>query len=248
MKQEITVVACANAMPSQPYLARGFNAFKKSCESFGFEPLILGWGEPWGGLGSKPKLLKKAIEARLIKTPYILFVDAFDVVFSRSPELILEQWLDTKLPATEVTWNAELFCFPNHSYGQFFPETNSPFRYLNSGASIGTTDAYLRATKQMNVDTWLNDYRTESGQMYERNDQNDWMEKFLFGQCGEDEPKMELDYQCEIFQTIFGTEESWFAVNEMYNLKTKEYPAVWHFNGPGKSHPLFDKILTKLGY
>lgn len=48
--------------------------------------------------------------------------------------------------------------------------------------------------------------------------------------------------------SIFGAEESWFDVDELYNEKTQEYPAVWHFNGPAKSSPLFDKILTKLGY
>ena len=256
MKQEITVVACANAEPTQPYLVRGFNAFKESSRKFGFEPLILGWNEPWGGLGSKPKLLKKAIESRQIDSEYIIFADAFDVVFDSSPDSILAEWRAI-FKGESIVWNAELNCFPNGSYAQFHPETDSPFCYLNSGLSIGKTSDYLAACQQMKVDDWLDDHRKPDGSMYERNDQNDWMEKFLFGQCGENEPKMKLDTGCNLFQTICGVPEEGIEkfyyydnkhVRWFYNTTTFAHPMAFHFNGPAKTSPLFDKILTHLGY
>lgn len=245
MKQEITVVACANAEPTQPYLVRGFNAFKESSRKFGFEPLILGWGEPWGGLGSKPKLLKKAIESGQIDSEYIIFADAFDVVFTQSPESILTswRWLHSEEP---VLWNAELYCFPNQLYAACHPETSSPFRYLNSGLSIGKSQDYLAACEQMQVETWLDDHMLPNGAMYERNDQNDWMEKFLFGQCAPDEPRMILDHECLLLQTICGVPEEWFE--GLFNKRTQSSPMAFHFNGPAKTSPLFDKILSHLGY
>jgi hypothetical protein len=250
MKQEITVVACANAEPTQPYLVRGFHAFKESSRKFGFEPLILGWNEPWGGLGSKPKLLKRAIESGQIDTEYIIFADAFDVVFSESPLLVLDVWHEA-FDGNPVLWNAELSCFPNQGFAQCHPETNSPFRYLNSGLSIGKTSDYLAACQQMKVDEWLDDHRKPDGSMYERNDQNDWMEKFLFGQCADDEPKMILDTDCVLLQTICGVPEDWIDIEydgNIYNNKTLTYPIAFHFNGPAKTSPLFDKILSHLGY
>ena len=245
MKQEITVVACANAEPTQPYLVRGFNAFKESSCKFGFEPLILGWNEPWGGLGSKPKLLKKAIESGQIDSEYIIFADAFDVVFAESPEDILKDW-KFFFPSMPIVWNAELNCFPNPDYSKFHPFTASPFKYLNSGLSIGKTTDYLAACLQMQVDEWPDDHRMPDGRMYERNDQNDWMEKFLFGQCSPDEPKMKLDTACFIFQTICGVSENWVDGSKNYITDTE--PLAFHFNGPAKTSPLFNKILTHLGY
>ena len=245
MSKTVTVVACADREHDEPYLKRGFNAFRESCRKYGYEPLILGWGEKWGGLGTKPKLLKRAIESGRIETEHIIFADAFDVVFADSPAAVEHRWLyDFDYPC--IVWNAELNCFPNAEYAKFHPSTGSPFKYLNSGLSIGKTADYLSALTQMRVEEWLDDYRKPDGSMYERNDQNDWMEKFLFGQCADDEPKMALDTDCFFFQTICSVPEDW--IEGLENTFTQTKPQVFHFNGPAKTSPLFDRILTQLGY
>ena len=258
----ITVVAVANGQPAEPYLVRGFNAFKATAAKFGYEPLILGWGQPWKGLGCKPKLLLKAIREGVIKTPYIIFADAFDVWFTSSPSSILSNWMTTFGKQYEITWNAERNCFPRPKWAVHHPPADSSFRYLNSGLSIGRTKAYETILTQMQVELWPDDrrrlegedphandpdnYNEKNGKWIHRNDQDDIMAKFLFGQCESDEPKMNLDTQCTLFQTLYGVSDNEITESGL-NIETGQTPRAWHSNGPAKTCPITDRLLTSLG-
>jgi hypothetical protein len=90
MSDLVTVVAVADKEPVHDYLIKGWNAFNMSLKRFGHSPVILGWNQTWKGLGSKPKLLKKAIENDQIDSEYLIFSDALDVAFIDSPEAIVE--------------------------------------------------------------------------------------------------------------------------------------------------------------
>ena len=247
MSNLITVVVCANADPIHDYLIRGFRALRESCKKFGVELIISGWHEPWRGLGSKPSLLKRAIENGSVKTDHIIFADAFDVVFSHSPEAIFAEW-ERLFPAKEIVWNAEMNCWPDAQLVKYHAEIESPFRYLNSGLSIGRTEDYLLAMRQMKVDEWPDEHQMPNGAWYRHDDQNEWMHKYLFKQSAPDDPKIQLDHNCQLFQAVFGVAEDSFDCETMQNKVTGGFPMAFHFNGPAKSSPLFDKILTKLGY
>jgi hypothetical protein len=242
----ITVVAVANGQPTEPYLVRGFNAFKTTSAKFGYDPIILGWGQPWRGLGCKPKLLLKAIREGVIKTPYIIFADAFDVWFTRSPSAILEVWRATFGKQYEITWNAERNCFPRQEWAVHHPQADTSFRYLNSGLSIGRTEAYEAILSQMQVELWPDDYRKPNGEWVHRNDQDDIMAKFLFGQCASNEPKMNLDSHCSLFQTLCGVSDNEITESGL-NIETGQTPRAWHSNGPAKTCPITDRLLTSLG-
>jgi hypothetical protein len=247
----LQIVAVANGEPREIYLQRGFGAFKDSCRRYGFEPVILGWAQKWGGLGSKPKLLKKAIEDGTVNAKNIIWADAFDVAFARNPNETLEEFgieyaLSSRGP--HIIWNCERDIFPNPDLAQYHPETDAPYRYLNSGLSIGFTDAYLQILTEMKVDEWVDDYQKPDGQWVHRNDQLDVQEKFLFGQCGEKELPMGLDQSARLFQTMTGeTLETWdLTAGKLTNLVTGNQPHAFHWNGPAKTAGTMDLMLRSL--
>lgn len=245
----LQIVAVANEAPQVPYLLRGWNAFLASCRRYNMEPLILGWGQPWTGLGSKPKLLKKAIEDGRITTPYILFADSFDVVFCRHPQDILDVYQRNWEGDFSLMWNAEKDCFPEASWAQHHPSTTSPWKYLNSGLTIGHTEALLQVLTEMKVTEWPEDHQKNDGSWFHVNDQHHFMEKFLFGQCAPQEVKTGLDSECSMFQTMTGMTENEFEwENDRFrNTVTGQYPGAIHFNGPAKTAGLMEPILKHLG-
>lgn len=242
----VTVVAVADKEPVQPYLATGFSAFKKSLQPFGHAPLILGWDSPWKGLGSKPKLLKKAIEDGLITTDWIIFSDAFDVAFSDSPEMIVAIARD-EYPDSRITWNGERNLFPPSTERMNgHPESQYPYRFFNSGLSVGRTQDYLQVLTEMKVDERPDDYRKSDGTWHHENDQEWWMEKFLWGQCSPHELKMEIDYKCALFQTMVEESLGNFTLQKnglVKNNITKTRPKAWHWNGPAKTNGTMEPIL-----
>lgn len=247
----LQIVTVANAEPTAPYLVRGFNAFRESCKRYGFEPRILGWGERWGGLGSKPRLLKKAIENGQVKAKNIIWADAFDVVFARHPNETLEEFATEFASHSEgphIIWNTERDCFPDLELARYHPETPYPYRYLNSGLSIGFTDAYLQMLTEMEVDKWVDDYQDRSGKWVHQNDQLDVQRKFLFGQFGEHERPMALDQGAKLFQTMTGeTLENWdLSHGKLTNRLTGNRPHAFHWNGGSKTAGTMEIILQSL--
>lgn len=244
----IQLVCVANGEPQASYLQRGFAAFKASAAKHGLEPVILGWGQPWRGLGSKPKLLKRAIEDGTIKSEFILFADAFDVVFAAGIEEIVDRYFHLH-DYKKITWNAEMNCFPDADLSGFHPLTMSPWRYFNSGLSIGLTQAYHDIFTQMNVDAWPDDYRKPDGTWHHTNDQGELMKKFLFGQVADNEPRMNLDSRCVLFQTLVGVVPEVLAIDDkgVLNTVTNTRPVIFHANGD-KESAVYHKLLNHFGY
>jgi hypothetical protein len=247
----ITVVAVADKNPCHDYLQMGWRAFIMSLHNFHYDhPLILGWGQEWRGLGSKPKLLKKAIEDGQITSEWIIFADAFDVAFVDSPDAIVamsREWY----PDARIVWNGERNLFPpTPAREEGHPKTAHPYRYFNSGLSVGRTQDYLTALSQMRVDEKPDDYRKPDGSWHHENDQEWWMEKFLWGQCSPGEPKMEIDVEAKLFQTMVGETMDNFTLLKsglVKNKTTKQRPKAFHWNGPSKTAGTMEPILKQLG-
>lgn len=251
MSTVLQIVAVADGYPHHDYLIRGYEAFLKSSRRYGFEPVMLGWGHPWQGLGSKPKLLKKAIETGVVRADHILFCDSFDVAFAMDPTYLLERYKNHLAEDFRIVWNAEKNCFPEANWAEHHPPSKTPWRFLNSGLSIGDTQAYHQIFTEMKVDEWPDDYQKTDGSWHHTNDQHLIMEKFLFGQCGDHELKMGLDTECSMFQTIIGLENSEFDLIDFegmlfHNLVTDQIPGAIHFNGPAKTAGLMEPILKHL--
>lgn len=232
------LVICANAAPRESYYL--WDALQSYMGKHSITPVVLGWGQPWRGLGSKPKLLQQAIESGTIKPGMILFCDAFDVIFA-SP---LEDIVGNADPSV-ITWNAEKNCFPNANLAGDHPICDSPFRYLNSGMSVGHTDLFLASLLEMKAMEIEEDHRMPDGSMWHANDQDNWMVQFLKGAV-----PMKLDTECKLFQTMCGVspEDLEFTEDHIRNTVTGSIPKSFHFNGPAKTAGLREPVLNWLGF
>jgi hypothetical protein len=210
------IVTISSHNPTQNYYM--YPAFLASCRRFGFEPLILTNG--YKGLGTKPKMLKKAIVSGKVTHTNMIFTDAWDVVFQRDPSVA-----DEKMDA--IIFNAEKNCFPDARLADKFPETRTTYRYLNSGFSIGPTELYLQALKEMKADDIPPDHLM-SGIKVEPNDQLYWQKQYLFGNT-----RIRLDTNCEYCQTLAGVtdDELLFDDGVVRNRITGMTPLALHANG-----------------
>ena len=77
----------------------------------------------------KANLLKKYVNT-LPDEDIVLFTDAYDVFYNDDLETITDRYLDFK---TKVVFSSELYCYPDESIANQFPESNTPYRFLNSG-------------------------------------------------------------------------------------------------------------------
>lgn len=233
------VVICADKAPKEPYYL--FLELLASLRRFGHEPLILGWGERWTGLGSKPRMLKQAIESGRITDDRIIFADAYDVIFESAPEAIDE--LALKFYGNRLIFNAEKTCFPDASLAEKHPPTTSSFRYLNSGFSIGATGDYLYALKWMKADEIPDDSRDEQGRGIHPNDQDNWMRAFLSGKL-----PIALDTRCVLCQTLHGVTMDEFCLESEFieNRAMGSFPMAFHANGGSKTSGVVEPILRKL--
>jgi len=251
--KDITIVCVSNRRPEPDYYC--YDEFFASCRKFGFEPVVMG-GEPgeYGGLGSKPRLIKQAIEAARVPTEHMLVVDCWDIVFAEDPSAVLQWYLDfgdagrTEDPAdmaARIVWNAEKNCFPDGSLAASHPPTSSPFRYLNSGFGIGETSAFLAALIAMEADTIPDDHTTPAGKRVEPCDQDYWMRALINGPV-----PMALDTQTTACLALCGVEPVDLDLTgpRICNLVTGSEPMAFHFNGGAKTGGLREPILAKLGY
>jgi len=194
--------------------------------AYGLEPVILGWGQPWKGLGSKPKLLLKYLKETKGQPKTTLFIDAFDVLFRRSPEA-LPALMKKHYPTAEIVFNAERAPFPDfEGSNEAYPDPGTPYRYLNSGFILGKTSAIRKLLESMDLSQYPDDYQKEDGSWHHEIDQG-WILKEFPKQV----VPMSLDYKAILCQTLHA---------EPSDLKTEAL--TLHGNGGGKQHPLLREL------
>ena len=221
----------------------------RSCQKFGYTPVILGQKEgEYRGLGSKAKLLKKALHDGTITASHILFVDAFDIVFGASPLDVVNEFLAMQavIPAhPSIIWSSERACFSDASLAPLHPPCKSSFKYLNSGFSVGESGGFRKFYAEFDPDEMIDDYQDAQGTWHFMDDQNHAMVAFLKGSLS-----MALDTNCRICQNYCDVlpEEIEISDKGIRNIETDTYPLIHHFNGPSKSGPMVDPILKRLGY
>lgn len=239
---KLQVVACMHGLPKEHYYARV--QCLMTLERFGVKPIILGQ-EPyrwhWGGLGSKAKFLKRAIEEGVLTAEYIIFTDTYDVLYAGHPEQVLERFI--AMNREPIIWGAERACFSDASLAPLHPETPSSFKYLNSGWGIGRLDAIKSALDEMQPENIKDDYQDEEGVWHHENDQNAWMRQMLFGTV-----PIGVDSGCQLVQNLSDVKEHELEVvgDKMLNMETGSRPLVWHANGGAKEIWL-PTLLRSLG-
>lgn len=227
------ILTVANRAPHEPYFC--FQEFWKSAARYGHEPIILGWQQPWKGLMTKPNKYYEYLLSREWPDEPIILCDAWDIIFAADPHEIKWPFLPN---GAEIIWNAEKNLFPDPTLD--FPETETSYRYLNSGFAIGFPSAFKQMFAWMDLDVIGYD-REENGKKIEPNDQLYIQHSFL--QSG---IPMTLDSRCNICQTLHGVTENEldFSEDRIRNVETGTYPLVFHCNGQKEIWK--DKILAKL--
>lgn len=241
---DVQIVTIANRWPTEEYYC--YNSLFKSVGDNGI--LVLGTGElEYTGLSDKPRILYNAIKEGKITSKYIVFIDAFDVVFADTLENIMTKF---KSMDCQILIGAERNCFPQNFQKEYdrLPHTSS-YKYLNSGVIIGETEAILEVLEAMDAPNLPRDYHDGiKGYNHHFNDQAYYMDLFL-----RQPVKMKLDYNCEIAQNMQDVKEGdiifitpTYGSNRIKNSETFSNPSIIHWNGGSKSAGTMQPILTHL--
>lgn len=234
------IVTICNRIPKEPYYCLT-EWFKSLC---GEQPLVLGQ-EPgeYGGLGSKPRLLYKAIMSGLIKEKHVIFTDCFDLVLTVRPRHLFLKYLQFAAP---FVISAEKNCFPADLKGEYdkLDSGGSPYKYLNSGMIVSEVDAMLAVLESMDAKNIPNDYwDVEKNCQVNPNDQEYYQYEFL-----KQPVKMVMDTYQILCNTLHDVtkDELDFSRERILNKTTITYPCSFHLNGGAKTGGLREPILKHL--
>lgn len=204
-----------------------------------FPLVILGWQKPWRGLSQK---LEAAHHYASTMPPddIILFTDAFDVLFTRKANTILEPYLAQN---ASIIFAGECGCWPHIMEDKSacfskYPESPTPYRYLNSGTWIGVA--------KVSKDMLLEVMKRAGTNFANANDQRLVADMFIARKFD-----IALDYHSTIFQSMHRTDPPDLPfcnpvgdlrfdskAGRYRNTRTNSIPAIFHFNGGGKAHHL----------
>lgn len=237
--KDFQIVTVDTGRPHQPYFT--YDQFYKSA---GEHPVLrLGPSfHKYTGLGSKPKMVARAIREGLITAKHIIFSDCFDVVFSCDPEELFTAFKDFfKCP---FVISSERNCFPADLKEQYdaLPYTSS-YIYLNSGMIVAETEAMMAVLEAMDLPNVPEDYH-DGSRMVHINDQELYQQIFL-----KQPVPMELDYKQILCNTLHSMSVNDLEFREdglIRNIETGTYPHSFHFNGSAKTDGLREPILKHL--
>lgn len=187
----------------------GFKAFKKSLDLFGWPYEISGSG--YTSFMSKAENAYNY--AKETDCTHLFILDSYDIIVLGTMEEALVHVKDSKA----TLFNAEKACWPYPDLAKSYPKTDSPWKYLNGGACFTPVDNFIKIYEQFKHTS-------------HNNDQVIYTNAYLF------EGKklnIDLDTNCDIFQSIAFEEKGDFSYNQrrLINNKTKTTPIIIHGNG-----------------
>lgn len=231
------VVSCWSRVPTrerEPYYR--LDAFLESLRRYAEVPVNTGASGFWQGLMTKPLLLREWLRKKENTFEQLIVCDSFDIIFTRHPHDIgdrcREKWGDA------VVFNGERGCWPRADLADCFPQTSSPWRFLNSGFMCGPADKILEMVEAMGIDEIGLDRKAEDGSRIEPNDQGEYQRLYT-----EQPVEMVVDSECFVSQTFSACELDEFDISGgvVTNKQTGTTPGCLHFNGNSK-----DLILPKV--
>lgn len=243
-----TVATVCSKLPTAPYYHYQ-DGFLGSCKRVGIEPVILGLDGNWGGLCSKPKHYRHWLRENLAALDTVILSDCWDVVLQSHPDEVEARWKEL-WPDLPVIFNAENGLFPRGDLAEFFPETKTFWRYLNSGFIIGKAEDVLTMIESVDWDSFYDDTQVaeettvtyggqtrtyQPGEWIHCNDQGDY--QYIFSQ----QPvPIKLDTGAELCAALHGitVEELDFSGPKVKIRLTDTTPGFLHANGGAKEEVL----------
>lgn len=225
------VVTVASRVPKEPYYR--YQEFLQSLSRFGVQPVVLGMNQEWRGLMTKPWRLREWLRAGNAAGERIIVCDAFDVLFAAPPEeadaVAQAHYGDL------VAFNAERACWPRGDLAEHFPETGTPWRYLNSGVMVGPSERILALLEAMDIERIGFD---PPGGPYP-NDQGEYQRLYV-----ERPVPMAVDGGCVFSACLSGCVDSDLDETGRLTL-TGTRPAILHLNG-GAKEVFGDRLVQQL--
>jgi len=209
-----------------------FKRFEQSLNIQEIEYKILGMNTKWQGGnmemepggGQKINLLRNELmnwNKELLKRKTVLFTDSYDVIVLTNFTEILNKY-NSICDNDTVLFTAEKSCWPLKQLDIFYPESDSEYKFLNSGGFIGNAERILNLLEKKIENC-------EDDQLY-------FTKIFLFDNKIDNNMntnKIKLDYSCEIFQTLNDAFDDIDIVNKkrIFNKYTNTFPCLLHGNG-----------------
>lgn len=191
-------------------------ALEQSAARFGVKVTNIGkdhpWRDPMTGLAGMPKIqLVNEYLATVPEDAVVLFMDGYDTFFADSPLEVLKRYYEMD---ADIVFGAERECWPVPETSDLWPETGTPYKFLNSGLYIGKAKALHDFISQSQENTANRDDQLYCQNRY-LNNKTSW--------------KVKLDVEAYIFQNY---EPDIRVVNgQLWNDQTNCCGCVYHGNG-----------------
>lgn len=176
----------------------------------------------------------KYLEENTSLDDLVLFCDAYDVLpINGCDKEILSKKILSIFDINKITFNAETNCYPDGCLADKYPDNDSKWKFLNAGIYFGISNN-IRNMYQMTLE-----------KIKYTDDQLEFSKLFL-----ENANLIDLDYNCQIFQTLYDgrvggdiNEEDFIFDTSKKTIKNKHFdtqPLLFHGNGKinmSKLHP-----------
>ena len=223
----------------------GLNRFISSITKYNIEYKMLGLNTIWNGGdmekgsggGQKVNLLKTELNSwnnEQLSSTIILFSDSYDVInVSTKTEILNKYYNIINHNPNIILFSTEKICWPNPLLEKYYPQTEYSYKFLNSGGFIGNAKCILEIIKEQNIKD------NDDDQLY-------YTKIFLFNNKSlTTNKKIQLDYNCEIFQTLNNAIND-ITINNSNNRLTNNIfntkPCLIHGNGPKNIKQLLQKL------
>lgn len=225
----MTPLLCVSSRyPTESYYR--FDVFVKSLGRLGAQATVLGMGEPWHGLMTKPFMFRKWLSENAAKHPRVIICDCWDIMLTRHPDVLDDEC--RQLFGDTIVFNGERGCWPCTDLADSFPDKGTPWRYLNSGFMCGPSEQILTLLVSMNLEAVGVDRVNADGSKTEPNDQGEFQKAFA-----KQPVPMTVDGLCQVAQTFSGCSPDEFDISShgVMNRVTGSCPGALHFNGGSKN-------------
>jgi len=193
--------------------------FEYSMKKFGYKYHII--IHPWYGYMGKLQETYNYLVAHP-EVKHLCYLDTWDSVALRPPETVpdyRDKWI----------FSTERASYPHPEKALLYKETPSPFKHINGGGWMGSSEIFLQMIEKNVPKDELNDqvYLTDRYLQYQN------------------EPWMFRDDQCTIFQTTGHCEfQRDFDMETGMNKHTGTYPIFWHNNGRGSQVETTKRLMS----
>jgi hypothetical protein len=198
----------------------GWLKLEKSLKEYGWD--YHGIVHKWTGYLSKiTQTYEHLKKLKLEGYTHFVYSDSYDsLCFGSALEVELKMFNKQGL-----VFSTEKACYPYPDWAIEFPESESPWKYLNGGGWYGSIDAYIRMVE---TDPPVNDL----------NDQVWSQRQFLHNNP---DGYIQLEYGCAVFQTYAFHALGDFELSDgrVRNLITDSQPVFLHFNGHTKADEIY---------